>query len=73
MTGPSRRPSRRPAPSRKVRENEAAVEENESDAVGKQLQTTLSQYGQTEAIVQRLKLLSVAPLKETKKAKTAKK
>ena len=66
---PSRRPHRRPAPSRMAYEIERnrISKEEESDAASKQLQTTLSQHNQTQAVVQRLKNLSVAPLKETKR------
>ena len=76
--GPSRRLSRRLVPLRKVRDNienkegtdeESTDKENEPEAVGKQLQIKLSQFGQTEAVVQRLKALSIIKPVTNKKKK----
>ena len=76
MSGrPSCRPSRRSMPTRKVRDNNKQQnksekntdEEDRSEAVDKQLQTTLSQYCQKEAVIRRLGTLAVT--KKTKKAK----
>ena len=48
-------------------EEKEAAEEEHSGEVGRQLQTTLSQFGQTEAVVRRLKSLSMTKMKKTKK------
>ena len=76
----SRRSSRPPAPTLKVRENlqhEANEEESidgneeEPDEPDRQQQATLSQFSQTEAVVRRLGTLAVS--RKAKKAKKAKK